>query len=520
MRNLNFVLGCCVLIVIFIQPLLAQESKVHVQFIDARTKSLVTEVQFVKDGKVVAGVETDGSYILPANIQSVTTSVVGYYPVVVDVTRQAQTITLVPVNQALQVNGLMGYEKEHHLSSMATSSVSGVLTENLDLAHRINGILSGYGGGNIRGNHTFNGSNRPVILIDGRQQTIIDPYDIESVTVLKDATASGLYGLNSGQGVINIITKRGKEGPVKINFQSKGSVRIPQRMPQLLGAADYATLYNEAYLNDGGDPATPPYSQSDILAFQNQSDPYRYPDVRWDKEFLRDQTFGTGYELNASGGTKTASYYVSAMYDVSGGQYNINDTLNTYNTNTRSQIMGVHGKTTVNIGQNMVITGDIAGTMEKRNRPGGNNIRSDIYTTPSNAMPILYKNGLIAARPGYASIYGKLNSNGYRINEFSTISASLDFEFDLSNHIKGLKLKGMTSIFNRTVYDVSRTKGFATYFLKDGVSGDNLSDYNVNGSDGSVGQSGSYENIDRIFENNVAAMYTRSLENNHKKYKA
>ncbi len=511
MRNLNFVLRCCVLIVICTQPLFAQESKVHVQFFDARTKSLVANVQLVNDGQVVTRDESDGSYKLPVDLKRVTASALGYYPVEVDVTKQSQTINLVPVNEAAEVTGLWGYEKDRHLSTMATSSVTGGLTENIGLAHKINGLLSGYGGGNIRGSHTFNGSNNPIVLVDGRQQSIIDPYDIESVTILKDASATALYGLNSGQGVVLITTKQGKEGPVKINFQSKGSVRIPQRLPKILGAADYANLYNEAYLNDGGNPSNPPYSQPDILAYKNQTDPYRYPDVRWDKEFLREQIFGTGYELNVSGGTKAARYYVSAIYDVSGGQYNINDTLNTYNTNTRSQTMGVHGKTSVNIGQNLVVTGDIVGTMQKDNRPGGNNIISDIYTTPSNAMPVLYKNGLVAAKAGYSSIYGKLNSAGYRINEASTIAASLDFVYDFSNHLKGLKLKGQVSIFNSTVFDINRSKSFATYFLKDGVSGDALSDYIVNGTDGTVAQAGNYQSIDRIFEDNLALSYTRSL---------
>ena len=103
----------------------------------------------------------------------------------------------------------------------------------------------------IRGDHTFASGRTPVVLIDGRVDDVsmLDPYDIESVTLLKDAAALALYGLRSSNGVVLITTRKGKTGKFSVNFNTETSFSMPTRMPKFLDAYQYATLYNEAFNN-------------------------------------------------------------------------------------------------------------------------------------------------------------------------------------------------------------------------------------------------------------------------------
>ncbi|MDR3062395.1 MAG: TonB-dependent receptor plug domain-containing protein, partial [Dysgonamonadaceae bacterium] len=140
----------------------------------------------------------------------------------------------------------------------------------------------------IRGVHTFSDNRNPLILIDGRIDDInsLDPYDIESVVVLKDAASTAMYGLRSTNGIILVNTKKGKEGKIKVNFNMETSFSQPTRLPKYLDSYQYATLYNEAQRND--DPnAIPRYDNEALEAYRTRSNPYKYPDVNWVDEFLK-----------------------------------------------------------------------------------------------------------------------------------------------------------------------------------------------------------------------------------------
>jgi TonB-dependent SusC/RagA subfamily outer membrane receptor len=196
----------------------------------------------------------------------------------------------------------------------------------------------------IRGNHTFGSSGSPVILLDGRLTDInmLDPYDIESVTVLKDAAAAVMYGLRSTNGVILITSKKGQYGKIKVSFNSETSFSQPTRLPKFLDAANYATLYNEAQLNDNP-AATPKYSADAIEAYRNGSNPYVYPNVNWTKEFLKDYSVELRNSISVSGGSKGSKYYVSASYLKNNGIFNTDTKLNTYSTNTGMSEFNIHG---------------------------------------------------------------------------------------------------------------------------------------------------------------------------------
>jgi TonB-dependent SusC/RagA subfamily outer membrane receptor len=104
----------------------------------------------------------------------------------------------------------------------------------------------------VRGLHSFSSNNAPLVLINGRRDdfAMLEPNDIERITILKDAAATVLYGMNSTNGLVLITTKRGHEGRIKVNYNVQTAFQQPTRMPKFLDSYNYATLYNEAMLND------------------------------------------------------------------------------------------------------------------------------------------------------------------------------------------------------------------------------------------------------------------------------
>jgi len=408
----------------------------------------------------------------------------------------------------------------------AVSFISGDAIANVPGTNRVNtfsGLLAGFTNYNIdglpgsenstlriRGIHTFSGRKDPLVLIDGRVDDIssIDPYDIESVVALKDAAATALYGLRSTNGIIMINTKKGKEGRMKINVNTETSFSQPTRLPKYLDSYQYATLYNEAQLNDNPN-ATPLYSDADLKGYQSGSDPYKYPNVNWVDEFLKKNYVMTRTNVNVSGGGNTAKYYVGANYLTNSGVFKTDNSINTYNTNTTVEVMNIHGNVQLNLWKNLKINTDIRAKNEKRNAPGGysasyaTNLFTTLYSTPFNANSILNKDGSIAGTNIYKNNpYGVLNYTGYSIWERSSISSFVDLSYNLSDLIKGLSVEGRTGFNSFTDFYINRTKSFAVYQMNaDGQT------YQQIGQSSTLGNSGSYSQIVRNFDHFIGLRY-------------
>jgi TonB-linked SusC/RagA family outer membrane protein len=405
------------------------------------------------------------------------------------------------------------------ISGNDVSNVSGVNRLN-SLSGRLSGLvlydidgLPGYENSafKIRGDHTFSSNRSPVVLIDGRVDdiTMLDPYDIESVTILKDAAASVLYGLRSTNGIILITTKRGREGKIAINLNTETSFSQPTRMPEFLDSYHYASLYNEAMLND--DPnAVVRFDENALDAYKNGSDRYRYPNVNWADEFLKDFSVQTRNNINVSGGGKTAKFYVSINYLHEDGLFNVDKSINTYNTNSSIDVMNIHGNVELNLSKNLTLSTDIRAKKDKRNAPGtfsenyDESIFSTLFSTPFNAHPILNEDGSIAGTSDYRNNpYGLLNYKGYNIWERSSLSSFIELTYDLSSLIEGLKFGGRIGFNNYNDYYINRTKNFAVYQLNpDGTS------YNKIGLDSEIGNTGAYSSIFRNYDHSLFLKYS------------
>lgn len=365
----------------------------------------------------------------------------------------------------------------------------------------------------IRGFHSFNGTGRPLILINGRMDdvTMIEPNDIESVTILKDAAATVLSGLNSSNGVLLITTKRGQAGKIRVNYNVESSFQQPTRAPKFLDAYNYAVLYNEAQLNDNP-AATPKYSATALEAYRSGSDPYLYPNVDWTGTLLKDFSLQTRNNLNITGGTEQAKYYFSASYLNDNGIFDVDKSINTYNTNSNLNVLNVRANIDLNLTKNLSLFTDVRSKREKRNAPGAYNANYDetifgaLYSTPANAYPLKNADGSLGGNLTYTNNpYGMLNYSGYSNYIITSLSTFSELTYDFNSLLKGLKLKANLGFTSYAEMQFSRSKTFAVYTLNPGSS---PATYARLGTDGTQGTgSGGYTARQRIFDHSAALDY-------------
>ena len=153
----------------------------------------------------------------------------------------------------------------------------------------------------------------------------IDPEDIESITVLKDASATAVFGVRGANGVVLITTKRGKEGKAKIDINTSFSILTPTKMLELADSYEYGTFFNQMQRNDfdfsSGEEFTPMFSDELLEKFRSGSDPIRFPNMRWSDYIMKKLTTQSKHNINISGGTKSMRYFVSAGLMTQGGLF-------------------------------------------------------------------------------------------------------------------------------------------------------------------------------------------------------
>ena len=165
----------------------------------------------------------------------------------------------------------------------------------------------------IRGISTFGANKDPLILVDGveRSLDLLDPEDIESFSILKDATATAVYGVRGANGVIIVNTRRGKEGRPDINVKAQVGILTPTKVPKMANSATWAEMYNVARTSHD---KTPLYTPEEIQKYKDHSDPYLYPDIDWLDALMKNHTTQQRVNLNVTGGGSIARYYISGAF--------------------------------------------------------------------------------------------------------------------------------------------------------------------------------------------------------------
>ena len=216
------------------------------------------------------------------------------------------------LSDTTQVNVAFGTQtKEDILGGVSAISVSDLLKKDYYTSSlsELSGLIGGYNG-NVWGQDAL-------VLIDGvpRDADLVDPTMIESITVMKAASAVALYGSKGAKGVILITTKRGEATPLHIDVRANTGLYFAKRYPKYLGSAEYMTLYNEARANDG---LAPQYDEATIYNTAAGTNPYRYPDMDfYSSEFLRKAYNRSDVTMEIAGGNDRARYYANL-----GAEYN------------------------------------------------------------------------------------------------------------------------------------------------------------------------------------------------------
>ncbi len=305
----------------------------------------------------------------------------------------------------------------------------------------------------------------PLIVIDGVPQniSIFDFDEIESVSVLRDALATAMYGPQASNGVMLITTRKGEPGKQKISATVQSSIQKPMKFLKGLNAFDYATLYNEALDNDGFAPA---YTDADLAAYKNHTDPYGHPDIDWVSEAYKNTTRLDKVNLNISGGNRVATYFVVGEYLHQGGIFKTNEDDNSYKTNNDFNSYMIRSNVNVNLDAKTSVGINLLGRIIESTQPGAttNTIRNSIYNTPNNAYPIFNPNDSLGGVLEYKdNTYGQINRSGYQRGYERNLLADLYLKRSLDEITKGLWVKGMASFSGSFLQTINRNKTFAVY---------------------------------------------------------
>lgn len=336
------------------------------------------------------------------------------------------------------------------VSTLKTSSSS--ITN--ALAGNVAGVLarqtSGMPGENrsefwIRGISTFGAGSSALVLVDGFERSMneINIEDIETFTVLKDASATAIYGSRGANGVVLITTKRGKEGKVHIDAKVETTYNTRTYTPELVDGYTYATLMNEARITRNQIPF---YSDEDLHLLANGLDKDLFPNVDWMGMLLKKGAPTYRATLNINGGGSLARYYVSASYVKEAGMYNVDEGLKDYDTNSGYHRWNYRVNVDMDITKSTLVRVGIAGSLDKMNQPGvGNSVWESVMGYSPITSPVLFSDGRI---PAYGNSDGRMNpwaastQTGYQEHWNNKMQADITLEQKFDFITKGLKFVG------------------------------------------------------------------------------
>ena len=476
------------------------------------TTNIVESTQQKKQKRVITGVVRDGDTNEPIIGASVwlknssvgaVTDIDGKYSITIEgvggvlefsyigmkkqeiaiIDQKSINVTLQPDTEVLDEVVVVGYgsqKKESVVGAISTLDIKklkvpGASISNV-LAGQLSGVVamtrSGEPGKNsaadfyIRGVSSFKGTSTPLVLVDGieRDLDLVDTDDIASFSILKDASASAVYGVRGANGVILITTKKGEEGKPAINVRTEFGFTSPTKRPKMLDSARWAELYNEA-------SSTKYYSDEVMQKYREHSDPDLYPDVDWFDALFDDMAENQRVNLSITGGGDIVKYYVSgsfynesSIYKNAGNIYGYDSSINYNKFNFRANI-------DLNLTKSTVLNVNLANIYEKSFGPGFGDNDNDIwgytFNASPNAFPIEYSDGKLSG-PSTDSGFNPWNMlvhSGYREQFWNSAQALVGVTQDIGKLWKPLEgltanLKFSWDAWNTTLQRRSKTPTF------------------------------------------------------------
>ena len=455
-RFLSLFLGCAIS-----TALMAQSRNVQGRIVDAKSNEPLIGVT-VKETGTGRGVVTDldGCFTIAVGPDAkLLVSYVGYKNLQVPVKGKNKLMVHLEENSEILNDVVVvgyGVQKKATLSG-AVTSVKGedlvktpVTNVSNGLAGRLPGVFAisntaepGYDGSTIRirGVNTF-GNAEPLVIVDGvpgRSLERIDPSTIESLSVMKDASAA-IYGAQAANGVIIITTKRGKLGKPTVDFAYNYGLSRPTTVPEMCNAAEYATLLNEIDSYAGNKPR---YTAEEVKKFADGSDPWAYPNTDWFAETLKDWSPQSNTNVSVSGGTERTKYFLSMSAKTQDGFYR--------HSATKYKQYDLRSNFDVNLAKGLDLTMNLSGRLEDRKFPtrSSENIFRMLMRSKPN-MPAYWPDGT----PGPDIEFGDnpvvicTDQTGYDRDKRYVLNGDFGLNIQIP-YIKGLSLK-LGAFFDKT----------------------------------------------------------------------
>jgi len=415
-------------------------------------------------------------------------------------------------------------------SWITTSSISSISGDDLlksfklSLGNRLPGLLPGLtvmATGNepgvdnptfsIRGLNTYGSGRSVLVLVDGIESAYenLVPEEIESLSVLKDASALAIFGSRGANGVLMVTTKKGTAGSLKINFSTQQGFSQASRLPEFLGSYDYATLYNEARNNDGLEPI---YSDEDLAAYRAGTDKYFHPDVNWYNEILRKTAPISNYDINFSGGNSNVKYFVLLNYASDNGLYKRTANRSIHSIDQDYSRFNLRSNIDINVTRDFNFKLLLGAQNQKKSNPKANETASmfDLLSSiPPNAFPVYNPNGTFGANSLYSNPVGDALMTGFYTSNTRTIQMKSIATQKLDMITKGLNISAVASFNNYFSSRSNKSRDYARYEIAQDQLGE--ISYNQFGQETSLSASENASDHSSNTEWQVALNYKNSF---------
>lgn len=467
-------------VLLFLETVNAQGHLISGTIVDAQGISLPGVTVLEQDSANGVVSDLDGNYILTTSSSNATLvfSYIGFETKIIAITNKRYLdVILSESAEALEEVQVVAFQKQRKnsvIGSINTIKPAELNQPNSNLtaslAGRISGVISYQRSGEpgadnaeffVRGVTSFGYSNSPLILIDGLEVTTndlarIEPDNIASFSVMKDATATSLYGARGANGVILVTTKEGKKGKAKVAFRYENKFSAPTQITSFLDGVSYMELYNSALRMR--DPSAPLYySKNKIEATRNTPDQNIYPNLNWYDELFKNNTINKKFNLNVNGGGDVSQYYLSVSHTNDTGLLKV-DPLNNFNNNIDINRSNLRANVNINLTKTTKISVKFNSFFERYNGPIDS--ANDIFGKVMQANPVnfpkyytfdnqfsQYNHTLFGNKGngGFPNPYADM-VRGYKDRFSSTILSQVQIKQELDFITEGLSFRALVAV--------------------------------------------------------------------------
>lgn len=502
----------------------------------------------IKETITATMTDMDGNYSINVDSESILVySSVGFISQEIPV-KGKSTIDVVLRETALELTEIVvvgyGQQKKESvigaISSLNSDDILKSASPNISqaMAGKIPGLItsqvSGAPGADdmlmyIRGRASFAGDNQPLIMVDGVERSFsqIAPDDIENISVLKDASATAVYGVRGANGVILITTKRGREQKPSVSLTANVQLQTPTRKDTYLNSYNSVLLLEEALANDG---LPSQFSSDDIEMYRKSSlgelTPFEqqlYPDVDWYNQVLRKSSPSQRYNVNIQGGTKRMYYFASVEYYGQKGLFkNFNNYAYDKSSNMSFDRYSFRANLDFLLTNKLKLSINFGTRFEERkgpnivDKPDYNEVFYELNHTPGWLFPVQYENGFYGGNAqNQDNVVAMLANGGFyqTTNNINETNFILDYKLDALT--KGLSAKAMVSFDYETTYDRRFKAGFATYELIDRTRPEFDESYTRFNEDQELVYQGNIQTTTQKLYMEYALNYARTFDEKH-----